>query len=215
MKNIALTKFIPIKLSKPLLIGLGLLASAPSVLAQEYTDADYRGWFVGGGIGTAEFDNEWNVDESSFSHTILWGYRFGKHFSVQGNISDLGDFDDIDDSGEYVSMSSATFSAVGIVPLGNSGVDLFARLGLGVISLTENYDPDEDDFWDDYWDDISTGEVKLAAVGLHYTPKITHGVTFFVAYDSYYFDVKGELESSNIRTTKNVGVTNIGLQYSF
>lgn len=100
------------------------------------------GFFLGGAIGAAELDDDgafsyfYDLDDSDTSFTLSAGYKFIPYFAVEARIGNLGTYSISDGfSQESVEVTSVTAHAVGIVPFGQSGWELFGQLGLGQIDF--------------------------------------------------------------------------------
>jgi OOP family OmpA-OmpF porin len=92
-----------------------------------------KGAFVGGNLGVTVFEddglfNGLALDDSDSGFGVFGGYKFLKYFSVEARYTDFGTFT-VEDFGIDVSVLSV--HAVGIIPFGTSGWELFGQLGLG------------------------------------------------------------------------------------
>ena len=100
------------------------------------------GFFIGGGIGKAELDDDgafsygYDLDDSDTSFTLSAGYKFIPYFAVEARIGNLGTYSISDGfTQESVEVTSVTAHAVGIVPFGQSGWELYGQLGFGQIDF--------------------------------------------------------------------------------
>lgn len=118
------------------------------------------GAYIGGGFGISTLDDGgafggFNFDDEDSSFQIHGGYKFLPYLAVEGRYLDLGTFTvnalDID-------VSAASIHAVGIVPFGESGWELFGQLGLGVVSFDLTGVGDEDE------------EVFAGGIGVRFSP---------------------------------------------
>lgn len=93
------------------------------------------GVYFGAGYGMSTLDDDGLALASSLSFDdgdkvamLFGGYKFIKYFSLEARYADLGTF-----SLEGFDLDVSAFSAhaVGIIPLGGSGFELFGNLGYG------------------------------------------------------------------------------------
>jgi len=119
---------------RTVLLACILLGASTFAIAEP---AKSRGAYIGGGIGISTFDDGGafaglNVDDEDTSFQVQAGYKFLPYFAVEARYVDFGtfsiDFLDID-------MTAASVHAVGIVPFGDSGWEMFGQLGLGVVDF--------------------------------------------------------------------------------
>jgi opacity protein-like surface antigen len=109
------------------------------------------GWYAGAEVGNAKLfvDDQIIIEQEDLSDTVLslyGGYRFGRHFAVEGTLADLGDF-------HYTAGTCGSFcipelaltqfqhsatrldvSVVGAVPLGE-WLQAYGRVGLASTNL--------------------------------------------------------------------------------
>ena len=113
-----------------------------------------RGGYFGGGGGTSLFDDDGAsggfLDDSDTALMLFGGYKFFKYLSVEGRYADFGSFDGLD-------VSALSIHAVGIIPFGTSGWELFGQLGLGSVNL-------EFDNLDDDYSSVAAG------IGVRFSP---------------------------------------------
>ena len=87
--------------------------------------AQAGGFFVGGSIGNASLDEDFDglvVDDNSTAFRVVAGWRFNDYFAVEGGYHDFGDFEQtFDDAGvpSTVSLSADGFTlgATGAIPV--------------------------------------------------------------------------------------------------
>lgn len=96
-----------------------------------------NGGYIGGGAGMSVFEDDGAFDGFSFDDTdtalmIFGGYKFGKYFALEGRYTDYGSFSVI---GIGFDVSALSVHAVGSIPFGTSGWELFGQLGFGQVSL--------------------------------------------------------------------------------
>lgn len=119
-----------------------------------------RGGYLGGGIGTSLFDDGdafagFSQDDSDTAVMLFAGYKFVKYLSIEGRYSDFGSFAL---GGAYFDASAVSVHAVGTVPFGTSGWELYGQLGIGTVTF------DVGGFSDD---DQSAG---AGGIGLRFNP---------------------------------------------
>jgi hypothetical protein len=109
------------------------------------------GMFIGGSVGTSEFDddgafNGLSFDDSDTAFGILAGYKFNKHFAIEARYTDTGSFK-LSGPGGSVDIDTDVVSihAVGIIPFVDSGWSVYGQLGLGVVGLDASGIADEDE----------------------------------------------------------------------
>jgi len=110
----------------------GLLVST-TALAEE----PVRGFYVGGGVGSATLELEdtdsladFKSDDTGFR--FIAGYRWFRYFAIEANFTDYGKQQDrvlgVDLEGDFSALHA---SAVGLIPLGS--FDLFGKAGLAYL----------------------------------------------------------------------------------
>lgn len=122
---------------------LALIMTFTSVQAAEPLE---RGGYLGGGLGTSLFDDGgafagFSQDDSDTAVMLFGGYKFFKYLAVEGRYSDFGTFDL---AGANIDASAVSVHAVGTVPFGTSGWELYGQLGLGNINFDFGGFGDED-----------------------------------------------------------------------
>jgi hypothetical protein len=105
-----------------------------------------RGAYIGGGFGESMFDDGGAFAFSSFddrdkSLQVHGGYKILKHLAIEARYVDFGTFSlqpiDFD-------VTAISIHAVGIIPFGESGWELFGQLGLGTVTFDITGFGDED-----------------------------------------------------------------------
>lgn len=125
---------------------------AVAVLAVAFTSVHAaepleRGGYIGGGIGTSVFDDDgafsgFSQDDSDSTLILFGGYKFFEYLSVEGRYSNFGSFDV---GGADFDVSALSVHAVGTVPFGTSGWELYGQLGLGTVNFDFGSFGDEDE----------------------------------------------------------------------
>lgn len=98
-----------------------------------------RGAYLGAGYGSSTYDDDGAFrglffDDTDNSLQLFGGYKFLKHLAVEGRYQSFGSFTLRDLQTVDIDVSTLSVHAVGIVPFGTSGWELFGHLGLGVVS---------------------------------------------------------------------------------
>ena len=146
-----------------------------------------KGAYIGGAFGstTLEDDGLFNglaFDDSDSGFGIFGGYKFFKYLAVEGRYTDFGTFTV---EGLGIDASVVSIHAVGIIPFGASGWELFGQLGLGSVDISIPGD--------------STSEtVGSAGMGVRYS--FTENFSVGVQTDAYAY------EEADFGSTYDVGV---------
>ena len=134
------------------LFGFVVFAAAAVLVAPPALAGNGNGWYIGGGTGTtsadvavADFDDggitSGDVDDGGVGFKLFGGYKFHKHFAVEGGYADLDEvaFAGTSDgtgglyaAGPVTSLSEVDglfVTAVGILPVA-AKVSLFGKAGL-------------------------------------------------------------------------------------
>jgi OOP family OmpA-OmpF porin len=162
-----------------------LALASGGVLAQA---APERGWYGGLAAGRSQLDFGRNFarvagatasttsqDDGDAGYKIYGGYRFGRHFALEGGYSDFGSFSfrrnvtapTAGTATANVQSRGTHFDVVGIVPLGQR-FELFGKLGLiRAVTTTRT---------------TTTGSVVVFGTGeerdIHISPRIGAGAEF-------------------------------------
>ena len=162
-------------------------------------DVNENGAYVGGALGVTEFDDDGafsglDLDDSDTSFEIYGGYKFFKYFAVEARLMDLGSY-----RVEVVEFDTwaASVHAVGIIPFGESGWELFGQLGIGQINLDASGIDDEDE------------TMGSAGIGVRFTP--IRNLSIALRIDAYVWedDSLGQTFDPAIATTQ------FAIQYNF
>jgi hypothetical protein len=94
-----------------------------------------NGPYVGTSYGISIFDDDGAsgggyLDDEDTAFQVYGGYKFIKYFAVEARYMKLGSFSDGFDS---LALSATSLHAVGIVPFGTSGWELYGQLGYGKV----------------------------------------------------------------------------------
>ena len=196
-----------------------------------------RGGYIGAAYGATSFEDDGfydsyddfsgsfnaDLDKDGQAWQIYGGYRFMKHFAVEGRYTGFGDytadldgFIKLEDIGDFrgedkVEFSSLTAHALGILPFGQSGFDIYGQLGLGamVYDRTTSVSIDEGSGRETDEDGALTWSVGL---GVRYTPPKLQQLTVQLAYDAYFFKVEDEIDEEY---NMSLSMAKLGLQYNF
>lgn len=148
-----------------------------------------------------------NAKDSDSSKQARGGYRLLKYLTLEGQTSDIGEYK-LGNGGDLVNteFAACTGNLVGILPLGESGVELYGRFGAGLMSRqADNAFPVPED------NDISS--VSTAGLGLRFTPAKLQTVTLTAGYDTYRFQLEDNYSRGSI--DQAVSLAKLGLQYHF
>jgi hypothetical protein len=186
-----------------------LCASSFPVIADE----SHHGWYAGAGAGVTSYNSSDDLrDDSDSGITGFGGYRFNQHLAVQGNFASLGEYLGDGSVLNSVEISGISFTAVGILPVGGNGIELFGRLGLGILDYTQNFI-----LWDDLTiENSSTGDAIVSALGISYTHPKLASMSFYFTYENYYFETERPYSNYDDDYESNsVGLTGLGARYHF
>jgi hypothetical protein len=181
-----------IKHTGPALVA-GLLLASPAMGAPPKES----GFYIGGAIGAAEFDDDGafaglQFDDSDVSVTLFAGYRFMRHFALEGRAGNLGSYTVCTGFPcETLEIRLASVHAVGIAPLGQHGWELYGQIGLGQVYFSCRHCGD--------------AGIGSAGIGLRYAP--VRQLTVGLQFDVYAWE-EGPDEPS-------VATAQLALQYSF
>lgn len=168
-----------------------------------------RGAYVGGVVGQSEFDDDGafsdlgyyydvELDDTATSFGAYGGYRFFRYFSVEGRLVNFGSFA-LKDDYESVDIDALalTANAVGIIPFGESGWEIFGQLGAGGIHFEV----------DGGWVEEDSDEVvATAGVGIRFTP--IRNLSIALQFDAYAWE-------SDSRYDPFISTAQLGVQYNF
>jgi len=177
------------------LLGFGLSSTAYAAEPKQ------RGFYIGGSAGVSEIDDDgaFNAlifDDSDTAFALFGGYKILKYLAVEGRLTSFGTFSVSDGfSTEEVDVSSYSVHAVGMIPFGTSGWELFGQLGLGSIDID--------------CDGCSDETVGSAGIGIRFYP--TTNLAISLQVDAYAW------EENNIYTALDLAASasQIGIQYIF
>ena len=118
---------------KKYLAGFVILALGSAAFAEPAKEGGY----IGGGLAATTFDDGGafaglNFDDSDSGFGIFGGYKILKYFAVEGRYNNFGSFSL---EGLGVDVTSLSAHAVGIIPFGDSGWELFGQLGFGTVEF--------------------------------------------------------------------------------
>jgi len=154
-----------------------------------------RGFYLGAAGGQSIYDEDGaygsfgDDEDNSLQATV--GYKILKYFAVEARYADMGSFSLVF---EDVDITAASIHAVGIVPFGSSGWELFGHLGFGKVNT------DVSGLFD-YDESATAGGI---GVRFHPTPRFSIGIQT----DVYVWE-----ETSSY--TMSVGATQLSVQAIF
>jgi opacity protein-like surface antigen len=95
------------------------------------------GFYAGGSIGTSVFEDDGmffglTFDDTDTSFQGHLGYKFFRYFAVESRYTDYGTFTVETTAFEATAVS---VHAVGIIPFGQSGWEMFGQFGVGSVKI--------------------------------------------------------------------------------
>ena len=158
-------------------------------------------------LSDAQDKNEQKAREADRGNPIHGGYRLLRYFALEGLISDLGGYK-LGNGRDLVNTEFAAFTgnAVGILPFGDSGFELYGRMGAGMVSRQS--DPSFP-----VPEDNENSTVSTLGLGLRFSPVHWDAVTLTAGYDTYMFQVADSYSDSSY--DRKVSLAKLGLQYQF
>jgi hypothetical protein len=176
-----------------------MLVSVLSIAAVAANAAEppQRGGYIGGAFGSSLFDDDGaffglDFDDRDQSFQGHGGYRFSRYFAIEGRYTNYGTF-----TLETVDLDATAVSvhAVGIIPFGSSGWELFGQFGVGSLKV-------------DFLDTDETQTTFAGGIGVrYYAPNLSIGVQTDVHV--------WEDEFLGFEYIPGVGATQIAVQLSF
>lgn len=181
-------------LRRIVLAGMFLAASA----AASSAEPPANGFYAGGSVGTSIFEDDGSFfgldfDDSDTAFQGHLGYKFLRFFAVEGRYTNYGTF-----SVESIEFDATAVSvhAVGIIPFGHSGWEMFGQLGIGSVNLE--------------FDGIDDDQTTLGGgLGVRFYP--TQFLSIGVQTDVHVW----EDDSFAFSVTPGVGATQLTVQFAF
>ena len=179
---------------KKTILGFVLLGLCGFATAEE---SKSKGFYLGAAAGFSVFDDGGAAggaafDDEDTSMQFQFGYKILKHFAVEAQYVDYGTFDTVLD------VTAMSVHAVGIIPFGVSGWELFGQLGVGTVNLEVSGLLDRDE------DAIGFG------VGVRYSP--AENFSFAIQTGGYIFEAD---DGTGTIYDMSVGGTQISAQFIF
>lgn len=119
--------------SKKTIVSLALCA----LLAPAAAFATEPGLYLGGKLGVASTDERW-IDDDDTSFGVYLGYRFTRHFALEGEYTDFGNLEvslsDLEINNPRLEPRTWGVRAVGFLPLSDS-FELLGGVGLHSFDL--------------------------------------------------------------------------------
>lgn len=194
---------------KHLSYGLGLIIYFISTCSYAFMSIPY-GWYIEGNLGVSRLiDDDWPGTNSSYNPAgnINLGYKFMPFFALEvgyTQYSFTSIYDPATDArAAIIRYYSYDVAGKGIVPIVDSGVELFAKLGVGRNNAQVHI----------------RNTVAAANIGLSSSNKDSTGL-FIGAGGQYYFNpaLAGVLQWQRMNTSGKVGVQDLfslGFSYIF
>ena len=203
MKRNAMTLATCLSLSS---LSHGLIQEADriSITGQEYSDTRQ--------LNLAISENKSNSSPFSASHAIessgdqaLASHRLLKYLVVEARIGSVGEYR-AEDGFDPIQAEFATYTgnAIGVLPFGESGFELFGQLGAGLVANRMDSTFATDD---------ASSPVGTFGMGIRYTKSASSPLSLIAGYDAYHFQASGnDIEpDSELLVSK----TSVGLLYDF
>ena len=176
------------------LFALTLLAFSATVSAEAPKE---NGIYVGVSGGTAIFDDDGGIgffDDQDTAIQGYIGYKFFKHFGIEARAADFGGYSDGFDT---LDISSVSVHAVGYIPFGTSGWELFGQIGYAQMSEEVA----------GFYDENDTAGTAGIGVRWHINPSFAVGIQV----DAYVWE--NDLVGSNYDLS--IGTQLLSVQFSF
>ena len=153
------------------------------------------GVYLGLSAGVAVFDDDtfdgfFYDDEDSAVQGYV-GYKFFKHFGIEARVADFGEFSN---GFDFLEISSTSIHALGFIPFGDSGWELFGQIGLARIS--------QDYF--EFFNEDDTATTLGGGVRWHITP----GFTIAAQIDAYVWE-------DSVNDDLGIGTNMLSVQFNF
>jgi hypothetical protein len=134
----------------------------------------------------------------------LASHRLLKHFAVEARIDSVGEYK-LEDSFDALQTQFATYTgnAIGILPFGDSGVELFGHVGAGWVAdrMDRAFAAQE-----------SSSAVGTFGMGLRYVGSKSSPLSLIAGYDTYHFQ---SADKQVGRADLLLSKASLGLQYDF
>ncbi|WP_144394127.1 outer membrane beta-barrel protein [Pleionea sediminis] len=169
--------------------------------------ADDRGWYAGLDIGSTSY-SEQGFEDSASSGSALGGWKFNKYFKLQGNLYSLGEYSSNSDIVDSVEMNGLAITAIGTLPLGEAGFELYGRAGLSIMNYIQNIA-----IGDDTFENKSTGDAIVTGFGATFTHPGFQRLTFHVGFENYYFETTNFSSSDN--NSHSINNVVLGARFNF
>lgn len=183
-------------MKKPLAAFLFLLAASANAAAAQ---SDTRGFYAGVVAGASTLEDDglfagFNFDDSGNSYGFVGGYKFFRYLAAEVRVQNLGSYSV---EGESFDVTGVSAHAVGIVPLGRGGWELFGQLGVGSLRFDS--------------DCCGGGNSTAgsAGLGVRYYPTAHLGLSLQV--DAYAWQEDGYYDTYNV----GVRTAQLGVHYLF
>ena len=129
-------------MKKQLILAIALLGA----FGIAYADAPKaKGLYIGASVGNVVLDDDGAsvglLDDTDSVVGVFAGYKFFRYLSVEARYSNLGTSSDTIDT---LDITAISIHAVGMIPFGASGWELFGQAGLAQVGLDINVQGAED-----------------------------------------------------------------------
>lgn len=186
------------KVNVILCVVLASLSLGNSAVAAE------RGYYFGGGVGSASIDDGGMNDYRSQtitmkaednSYHIIAGYKFNRIASLELQYTNYGDVKTKIDGHTAMTWAPEAYSLSGNIGYTfNNGIRPYGIIGLSYIDLNHEYSDTTALIAKLMGKDLpkvsDTGDALRIGFGIEYTPKVVEGFSFRAGYESDIFDFK-------------------------
>ena len=185
---------------------LGFLVASALLLVSGSALADQSkqiGVYIGATGGVSHWDDDNNIpedwccmDNEDLAWQINAGYKFNRHFALDGRYNWLGKFNIGSGSVDFEAWS---LNGVGILPLGGGSWELFGQLGAGNIDVSSrSYGNAKETMW-------------TLGGGVRYN--LNRHLSLSGQLDAYSFSLNRIQEGGSARNY--IGTATFGIQYIF
>jgi opacity protein-like surface antigen len=216
---------------------LASLLCAGSVVAAPGEKGGYAGGAIGFGrhhvdngplVSGLSTEKDFELESANgWALQLYGGYHFRPRWAIEARYTYFGDYSSaftLVDKGEEdeevergegeisADFSVASLHALGVMPIFESGFDIFAQFGVGMV------------WWDLAVEDTarhkrhsqSSSDWALAlGLGFNYTHPSLTAMTARLFFDAYLFDLDLEFESASKRVFSTLFMVGLGFQYNF
>ncbi|EJN6826786.1 porin family protein [Vibrio cidicii] len=188
-------------------IALAILSLAAVSAAQ--AESKVSGFYVGGGIGSTDFDSDESVDGKADGSALklIAGYQFNRIVGIEAQYNKYGDIKFTNPVNTWSPTALSINANLGYSF--DNGFRPYGLIGLSALDLSEKTQTLEDD----------QGTAIHFGLGLEYAQPTLNGLAFRVGYDSEIFGIRTTYVENSSVVTKDVaysiGALYAGVTYKF